>query len=204
EDSRLLHVQQRLDQGDTAALSAGTHGLEVGLAGPPLTGDARTRPAGLLHGGIPPADHLARSLVRLLRSQRDARPPRGAHEGAVPGQRDVDVVGVGALTDVALPDAVAGVPGTVVPDDRLDAEAARHLPVVVGQPRDGRVADSPVHRVVGVELPVHGPAVVVLRAQVDAGAGQRVTRSLVGLAQQVRDGDDAGLGHRVADDVALE
>ena len=80
----------------------------------------------------------------------DAAPPRGPHAGAVPVEREVDVVGVRRDAVVRGPAAarVVGPPLLAVPDDVVDAEAAwpsrRAGPCVgCGEPAGERVRRAP-------------------------------------------------------------
>ena len=140
------------------------------------------------------------------RGPRLARPPGGALHGAVPAEAEVDVVGVRADAVVGPPARVhlVGPPDLPVPDDVHDPEAASHrgrTPLRVGreQPRDHRVGDLALVRVVGIEHPVQGPPLGVLRQSRVAVAGDAVVELVVVVGHEPREGGDTRLRLRVAD-----
>ena len=128
---------------------------------------------------------------------RDAAPPGGALVGAVPVEREVDVVGVRRDAVVGGPAALGrpGLPLLAVEDDVVDAEPPGHraraaLRVGGGQPAGQRVGEGQVGGLGGVDHPVQRTTLAVLGG---ALAQDAVDVGPVGRVEQLGEGDGTGL-----------
>ena len=139
-------------------------------------------------GGLATEDHAGAVVGR----PGAARPEGRVGARAVPRQRDVDVAGVRVRAGVRLPGPAVRGPGLVVVDHVHDPEPVGHLTALAtgagaGDPGQEVCGDPLVRRVVHVEHPVPGAAVLVLRGPAGgAGAwgGGAAATAVVGLERE--------------------